>query len=325
MVTSARPGDRNDLARTGRFGRHLLERFGDVHLGDLGLLEGAVELAPRDDAALGQLAVVDAADGQAAEVGRGAEVADEGLGRRPRLELRGRDVIDDGLEEGVDVLAHHVLLGADPAGPRVGVEDGEVDLVLVGIEVQEQLLDLVHHLVDAGVGPVDLVDDQHHRKPGLECLAQHETGLRQRALGGVDQQQDPVDHVQPPLDLAPEVGVARCVDDVHLDAAPAHGRVLGQDGDALFTLEVPRVHDAIGHLLVGAERAGLAQKGVDQGCLAVVNVGHDGHVANVISSLHGGDNDRRGQWGLMPQPRIHAPGPRAGPRYGPRWPRPGRG
>ena len=94
-------------------------------------------------------------------------------------------------------------------GPRVAVDDRELDLLLVGVEVEEQLVDLVDHLGDARVGPVDLVDDEDHRQPRLERLAQHEARLRQRALGGVDEQQDAVDHRQPALDLAAEVGVAR--------------------------------------------------------------------------------------------------------------------
>ncbi len=97
---------------------------------------------------------------------------------------------------------------------RHAVDDREVELVEVGVEVEEQLLDVVHDLGDAGVGPVDLVDHEDHRQLGLERLAQHEAGLGERPLGGVDEQQHAVDHRQRPLDLAAEVGVARRVDDV---------------------------------------------------------------------------------------------------------------
>ena len=187
---------------------------------------------------------------------------------------------------------------AHPARLGVGVEDGEADLVLVGVEIQEELFDLVHDLGDAGVGPVDLVDDQDDGQAGLEGLAQHEAGLGQRALGGVDQEQDAVDHVQPPLDLAAEVGVAGGVDDVELHAFPAHGRVLGQDGDALLFFQVARVHDPVGQLLVGPEGAGLAEERVDQGRLAVVDVRHDGHVSDVVATRHGGANDRGRSRGL---------------------------
>ena len=195
-------------------------------------------------------------------------------------------VLDDGPEQRPQVGARHVPLGRRPAGPGVGVEDGEADLVLVGVEVQEQLLDLVDHVVDPGVGPVDLVHDQHHRQAGLERLAQDEAGLGQGALRGVDQQQDAVDHGEPALDLPAEVGVARRVDDVDLHTLVGHGRVLGQDGDALLALEVTRVEDPVGHLLVGPEGPGLPEHGVDQGGLAVIDVGHDRHVADIGPFLH---------------------------------------
>ena len=153
--------------------------------------------------------------------------------------------------------------------------------MLVGVEVEEQLLHLVHDLGDARVAAVDLVDDEDDGQARLERLAQHEAGLRQRALGGVDEQEHAVDHREAPLDLAAEVGVAGRVDDVDLHAVVVDGGVLGQDRDALLALEVHGVHDPVGDLLVGAEGPGLAEHGVDEGGLAVVDVGHDGHVAEV--------------------------------------------
>src|SRR4029450_9205666 len=53
----------------------------------------------------------------------------------------------------------------------------------------------------------------------------------------------------------PEVGVAGRVDDVELDAPVADRGVLGEDRDALLALEVHRVHDALGHVLVWGEGA----------------------------------------------------------------------
>ena len=134
--------------------------------------------------------------------------------------------------------------------------------------------------------PVDLVDDEDHRQLQLERLAQHEARLGQRALAGVDQQQHAVDHRQPALDLAAEVGVPGRVDDVDLRAAVAHRRVLGEDRDALLALEVARVHDAVLHVLVLAERPGLPQHRVDQRRLAMVDVRDDRHVADVVSLCH---------------------------------------
>ena len=60
-----------------------------------------------------------------------------------------------------------------------------------------------------------------------------------------------------------------------------HRRVLGEDRDALLALEVHRVHDALGDVLVGAEGAGLPEHGVDERRLAVVDVRDDRDVAEV--------------------------------------------
>src|ERR1700749_4093839 len=80
-------------------------------------------------------------------------------------------------------------------------------------------------------------------------------------------------------DPAAEVGVARRVDDVELDLAVLHRRVLGGDRDPLLLLEVHRVHHPLGDVLAFAEGAGLPEHGVDQRRLPVVDVGDDRAVA----------------------------------------------
>jgi hypothetical protein len=119
---------------------------------------------------------------------------------------------------------------------------------------------------------------------GLEGLAQYKAGLGQGPLAGVDEQEDPVHHGEGALHLAPEVGVAGRVDDVDREVPVWHGRVLGQDGDALFALEVGRVHHPVRNFFVGPESPRLAEHGVDQGCFAMVDVGDDGYVADVSAS-----------------------------------------
>ncbi len=73
--------------------------------------------------------------------------------------------------------------------------------------------------------------------------------------------------------------MARRIDDVDLAAFEDDGRVLGENGDAALALQFVRIHHAFGHLLVGAEGAGLAQHGVNQRGLAVVDMGDDGDIA----------------------------------------------
>ncbi len=164
-------------------------------------------------------------------------------------------------------------------------------VVEVGGDVEQQVVALGDHLGDAGVGTVGLVDHEDHRQVRGQRLAQHEAGLRQRALGGVDQQQHAVDHGQAALHLAAEVGVAGRVDDVDdghraVRVLAVHGGVLRQDRDALFLLQVTGVHQAFDRVVAAmSQRAGLPQHRVDQGRLAVIDVSDDGDV----SEIHAGD------------------------------------
>ena len=225
----------------------------------------------------------DPAEGEPADVGIGVEVGDVRLEGMVGVVLGSRDLLQHQVEQGGEVGPLDPLLERGPARFGVGVDDREVDLLGVGVELDEQLVDLVDDLGDPGVGPVDLVDDEDHRQLRLERLAQDEARLRQRALRGVDEEQHPVDHRQPALDLAAEVGVAGGVDDVHLHPVVVDRGVLGEDRDPLLALEVHRVHHPLGDVLALAEGAGLPQHRVDQGRLAVVDVGDDRDVSEVVS------------------------------------------
>ena len=155
--------------------------------------------------------------------------------------------------------------------------------MLVGAEVDEQLVDVVERPRPARASrAIDLVDRDDHRQPARHRLLQDVAGLRQRALGGVHEEQHRVDHQQRPLDLAAEVGVAGRVDDVEADVAVVDRRLLGEDRDALLALEVARIEDPVDDGLVGAEGAGLAEHRVDERGLAVVDVGDDGDIAEVV-------------------------------------------
>jgi len=193
-------------------------------------------------------------------------------------------VLDDRLEERTQVLAHHRWLAAREPLAGVRVEHGELDLLLGGVEVDEEVVDLVQHLLRAGVGTVDLVHDHDRRQPALERLPQDEPRLRERPFRGVHQQHHAVHHRQRPLDLPAEIGVARGVADIDEQVLVVNRRVLGQDRDAALALEVVAVHDTLGDLLVGAERPALAEERVDERRLAMVDVGDDRDVAPAAGS-----------------------------------------
>jgi hypothetical protein len=96
--------------------------------------------------------VVHAADRQAPDVGRRAEVRDHGLQRVAGLVGRRGDRVDEQVEQRLEVLARRVAVQRGLPGLGVAEDVREVDLVLVGVEVEEELLDLGDDLVDARVG-----------------------------------------------------------------------------------------------------------------------------------------------------------------------------
>ncbi len=270
---------------------------------DLGALESVVHVEP-DDLGRHHLALVakdrdrvslagnprgNAPDRQATHVVVVVEVVDEHLQRGQLAFRRRRYVLENGVEQRLQVLrlerARDGVGGPSLAGDAV--QHGEVNLALVGAEVDVERVDEVKDLLGPRVLPVDLVDDEHRWQAQGESLGEHESSLREGSLGGVDEQEDPVDEPQRSLDLAPEIGMARRVDDVDLHPLPSDGRVLGEDGDALLALQVVRVHDSVDHQLVRPEDAGLSEHVVDKSRLAVVDVGHDGHVADAVARDHG--------------------------------------
>ena len=159
------------------------------------------------------------------------------LERSLGIRHRRRDVVQDGLEERLEVGAQ---LGCQASllGHGIGVDDGEVGLVLVSAELDEEVEGTVDRVDRVGVLAVDLVDDDDGLVPHLERLAQDEARLGHWSFGGIYQEQHPVDHVHDPLDLTAEVGVPGRVDNVDADTPVGDGRVLGQNRDAALAFEV---------------------------------------------------------------------------------------
>ena len=214
------------------------------------------------------------------------EAGHQKLQGRGRVIDRRRDGGEDGVEQRPQTPALPFGVGQGDAGLGVGVEHRELELLVGGVQVDEQVVDLVQDLGDAPVRAVDLVDHHDGGEPLLQGLAQDEAGLGQRPFGGVHQQHDPVHQVQGALHLAAEIGVARGVDDVDLHPFVGDGHVLGHDGDALFPLQVHAVHHPFDHLLVFPEDAALPEHGIRQGGLAVVHVGDNGDISQIFTNLH---------------------------------------
>ena len=82
--------------------------------------------------------------------------------------------------------------------------------------------------------------------------------------------------------------MTRGVDDVDhglaaVGVTAVHGGVLRQDRDALFLLEITGIHEPFYRVVAAvAQRPGLPKHRIDQGRFTVVDVRHDGDVAEFV-------------------------------------------
>ena len=201
------------------------------------------------------------------------------LERLIHIRLRRGDIINNGVKQRLQICAGHIGgIGRNALSGRAEQHRG-IQLLFCGVQIQQQLQHLVHHLVDALVGPVDLV--YHHDNPvaQLQGAAEDEAGLGHGPLSGVHQQDNAVNHLQNTLYLAAEIGVARSVYNVDFRVAVANGGVFGQDGNAALPLQVVGVHDPVYGLLILPIYTALLEHFVHQGGLAVVNMGNNGNIS----------------------------------------------
>ena len=281
-------GDGHDVTGFGGVLLDALQAQEAQHLGDLAVALLAFTVDDGDLHVLLQGAALDAADADHAHEVVVVQLADAHLERAFRVHFRTRGVLHDRFVQRGHVAVAHCVFQAGVAVQGRGVDDREVQLLIGGAELVEQVEDLVDHPFRTGARTVDLVDHDDRLEAHREGLLGHEAGLRHRAVHRIDQDQHGVDHRQHALDLTAEVGVAGGIDDVDpvLDAGllvfPGDGRVLGQDGDAAFLFLVVAVHHALGEDGALGQGAGLLQQLVDQGGLAMVDVGDDGDVAKIF-------------------------------------------
>ena len=251
------------------------------NLGDAGGLEGAVPHGHHRGLVDVHLPAGDFADSDAPQVGGVVQGGNQHLEGAVRGALGGGDVLDNMLAEGRQVLPFVIQVVHGPAVPPGGIDHGEIQEFVGGVEPDEEVEDLVHRPVGPRGGLVDFVDDHHDGEGEGEGLLQDEEGLGHGALLGVHQKERPVRHLQHPLHLAAEIRVSGSVDDVDGIVLVGEGAVLAGDGDAPFPLDGVGVHQAFLHLLVVPEHPAELEKLVHQGGLPVVHVGNDGDVANL--------------------------------------------
>ena len=211
--------DGADVATVDAVSAHVAHAFEGMELFDLRLLEFAVAVGDGDLHTVFEGTTMNAPHGDATLIAGVVERGDEHLRRAFNL-LRSRDHFDDLVEQIGDVGGRCLPVFAHPAVFGGAIDNGEVELILSGVEGEHEV---EHHLVDllgATVGFVDLVDHHDGLETYLKGFLEYETGLGHGALEGVDEQQTAVGHVEHALYLTTEVGVSRGIDDVDLNAFP---------------------------------------------------------------------------------------------------------
>ena len=117
----------------------------------------------------------------------------------------------------------------------------------------------------------------------LQRLAQYVFRLRHGAFIGIYQQQHAVHHGKHPLHFPPEVRMARRVKNVDFRPLMHNGSVFGQDRNAAFPFQIVGIHHAFRHLFVLTENMALFQHCVYQSGFAMIDMGDDGNVPDIIS------------------------------------------
>ena len=190
------------------------------------------------------------------------------------------------VKEGTEIRSGLVGVQRGCPGSGIDVDNWEINLSFGGLKVEEKFVSFIHYLGQAGIGTVDLVDNEYDRQSGFQGLPEYEPSLWPWALSCVYQQNDSVDHIQGSFHLATKVGVAGGVHDVDLHVVAMYRCVLGEDGDALLAFQVHGVHDPIGNCFVGSKGTGLPEEGIDEGRLAVVHMGDNGNVSEIETTGH---------------------------------------
>ena len=274
--------DAHDIAGRGLLDLNFLQALVRENRCDFRLFLPVATVDANDLLAVCDFAADDASVGDTAEVVAVVEVRHEHA-EKVHIGLRWRrDVFHNRLVERLHVVAGigDFIFGEALLG--TGVDVGEIQLLVARAEFHEKLEHHVENLVRTGILAVDLVDDHDRLQSVLHGLAQNEFCLRLRAVVGVHHEQNTIHHFHDALDLSAEVGVAGSIHDIHMVILPAESGVLGADGDAFFPLQIHRVHHALIRFLVGTEGSRLLEKLIHERCLAVIDVGDDGDVANIF-------------------------------------------
>ena len=220
-----------------------------------------------------------------AEIGVVPGIDQQRLQRRALVALGRRQAGDDRLQHQIDVEAG---LGRDRHRLR-------------GVEA-DHVLDLLLDALGLGGGQVDLVEHRHDLVARVERVIDVGERLRLDPLAGVDDQQRALAGGERPRHLVGEVDVAGRVHQVEDIGLAVFARYSSRTVCALMVMPRSRsmsieFEHLLDHVALG-DRPGLLDEPVGERRLAVVDMGDDREVADVLYSVGGhGARDSRARAG----------------------------
>src|SRR5579871_2465858 len=121
---------------------------------------------------------------------------------------------------------------------RVCIENGEVQLIFRGFEVDEKIVNFIEHSSNPRIAAIDFIQHNDGKQFRVQRLLQNVTRLGQRTFTGVHKEEYAVDHFQRALDFSAEIAVTRRVHDINFSVLVKEGRIFGQDGDSALAFQI---------------------------------------------------------------------------------------
>ena len=116
----------------------------------------------------------------------------------------------------------------------------------------------------------------------MQCLVQHETRLRHRALKGIYKENHSIGHFKHSFHLTSEIGVSRGVYYIYFGVFVINRNVFGQDGNTSFSFKVVVVHDEFSVFLIFSENTCSVNDFVYQSSFTVVYMRNNCDISNVL-------------------------------------------
>src|SRR6266550_870808 len=235
----------DDFAKAGLVNGFTFETFKHVKLGHTRFEDRSIRLYHRNLITNLDLPRENSTYGQATDVLVVVQIGHQQLKRICAKLFWSGYRFDDLIKERLQIYRIVFQLQFGDSGAGDGIKDRKLNLLVSGIEIQKQLVDLVHDFGRARILAVNLVDNCDSWQTGFKSLPKHESSLRQTPFGGVHQQHHAVDHFQNASDLTAEVGVAGSIHDIDFHIPITHRCILRHDGYATLFFKIHGIHHAI--------------------------------------------------------------------------------